>query len=120
MVPNVVTVSGLARFYLKSAHPEFELYISPVQINPANQVLPITDPPEYGKELVDAVGYFYTQNMPEDTKALEHGVFDNEHVHEAVDDRVRRASRVFPATSSRGSTRGCSTSTSARSTSPRT
>jgi predicted AlkP superfamily phosphohydrolase/phosphomutase len=78
MVPNVVTVSGLARFYLKSAHPEFELYISPVQINPANQVLPITDPPEYGQEIVDAVGYFYTQNMPEDTKALEHGVFDNE------------------------------------------
>jgi predicted AlkP superfamily phosphohydrolase/phosphomutase len=78
MVPNLVTVSGLARFYLKSAHPEFELYVTPVQINPANQVLPITDPPEYGAELVDAVGYFYTQNMPEDTKALEHGVFDNE------------------------------------------
>jgi predicted AlkP superfamily phosphohydrolase/phosphomutase len=77
MVPNLVTVSGLARFYLKSAHPEFELYVTPVQINPANQVLPITDPPEYGKQLVDEVGYFYTQNMPEDTKALEHGVFDN-------------------------------------------
>jgi predicted AlkP superfamily phosphohydrolase/phosphomutase len=77
MVPNLVTVSGLARFYLKSTHPVFELYITPVQINPANQVLPITDPPEYGQELVDAVGYFYTQNMPEDTKALEHGIFDN-------------------------------------------
>jgi predicted AlkP superfamily phosphohydrolase/phosphomutase len=77
MVPNLVTVSGLTRFYLKSTHPEFELYITPVQINPANQVLPITDPPEYGAELVDAVGYFYTQNMPEDTKALEHGIFDN-------------------------------------------
>ena len=78
MVPNIVTVSGLARFYLKATHPEFELYVTPVQINPANQVLPITDPVEYGTELVDAVGYFYTQNMPEDTKALEHGVFDNE------------------------------------------
>jgi predicted AlkP superfamily phosphohydrolase/phosphomutase len=77
MVPNLVNVSGIARFYLKSAHPEFELYVTPVQINPADQVLPITDPTSYGKELVDAVGYFYTQNMPEDTKALEHGVFDN-------------------------------------------
>lgn len=78
MVPMAVTVSGIARFYLKQAHPEFELYVTPVQINPANQVLPITDPPEYGQQLVDAVGYFYTQNMPEDTKALECGVFGNE------------------------------------------
>ena len=78
MVPGMVKVSGIARFYLKSAHPEFELYVTPIQINPADQVLPITDPPEYGQELVDAVGYFYTQNMPEDTKALEYGVFGNE------------------------------------------
>jgi len=78
MVPNLVSVSGVARFYLKSAHPQFELYVSPVQIDPADQVLPITDPPEYGRELVDAVGHFYTQNMPEDTKALEHGVFGND------------------------------------------
>jgi len=78
MVPMAVTVSGIARFLLKQAHPEFELYVTPVQINPANQILPVTDPPEYGKELVDALGYFYTQNMPEDTKALECGVFGNE------------------------------------------
>ncbi len=78
MVPMAVKVSGIARFMLKQAHPEFELYVTPVQINPANQVLPITDPPEYGQELVDALGYFYTQNMPEDTKALECGVFGNE------------------------------------------
>lgn len=78
IVPALVNVSGIVRFYLKSAHPEFELYATPVQINPADQVLPITDPPEYGRELVDAVGYFYTQTMPEDTKALECGVFGNE------------------------------------------
>lgn len=77
MVPGIVRVSGLVRFHLKSTHPEFELYATPVQIDPADQVMPITDPIEYGRELVDAVGYFYTQNMPEDTKALEHGVFGN-------------------------------------------
>ncbi len=77
MVPGVVTVSGIARFFLKSVHPEFGLYVSPVQINPANQALPITEPPGYGKELVDELGYFYTQGMAEDTKALEHGIFGN-------------------------------------------
>jgi len=54
MVPNLVSVSGIARFYLKQAHPEFELYVTPIQINPADQVLPVTDPPSYGKEIVDA------------------------------------------------------------------
>jgi len=78
MVPSIVNVSGIARFYLKSTHPKFGLYVTPIQINPADQILPITDPPEYGAELVDAVGYFYTQNMPEDTKALDHAVFGNE------------------------------------------
>ena len=77
MVPAIVNVSGVVRFFLKSTAPEFELYATPVQINAADQVLPITDPPEYGSELVDAVGHFYTQNMPEDTKALEHGIFGN-------------------------------------------
>ncbi len=77
MVPHLVTVPGIVRFFLKSVRPDFVLYASPVQINPADQALPITDPPGYGRELVDAVGLFYTQGMAEDTKALENGVFGN-------------------------------------------
>ncbi len=77
MVPHMVGVNGLVRFYLKSVRPEFELYATPIQINPANQALPITEPPGYGDELVDGLGFFYTQGMPEDTKALEHTVFGN-------------------------------------------
>ena len=120
MVPNLVTVSGLARFYLKSAHPEFELYVTPVQINPANQVLPITDPPEYGTELVDAVGLLL--------HAEHAGGHEGARARRLRERRFSRGSRGSSSTSgsrcsgtsSRSSTRGCSTSTSARSTSRRT
>jgi predicted AlkP superfamily phosphohydrolase/phosphomutase len=93
MVPHLVKVPGIVRFFLKSAHPQFTLYASPVQINPRDQALPITDPPEYGAELVDAVGLFYTQGMAEDTKALENGVFGNKEFTELAevifDERIR-------------------------------
>jgi predicted AlkP superfamily phosphohydrolase/phosphomutase len=85
MVPRLVKVPGIVRFFLKSAHPEFTLYASPVQINPRNQALPITDPPEYGAELAEAVGLFYTQGMAEDTKALENGVFGNKEFTELAE-----------------------------------
>jgi predicted AlkP superfamily phosphohydrolase/phosphomutase len=37
--------------------------------------MPIVNPPELGRELVKALGPFYTQGMPEDTAALREGVF---------------------------------------------
>jgi len=77
MVPRLVKVPGIVRFFLKSVRPDFVLYASPVQIDPADQALPVTDPPSYGRELVDALGPFYTQGMAEDTKAIENGVFGN-------------------------------------------
>ncbi len=75
--PDVVSVKGLVQFYLKSAHPDFGLYITPVQISPFNPALPISTPPEYATELAEAIGGYYTQGMPEDTKALEKDVFGN-------------------------------------------
>jgi len=77
MVPHLVKVGGIVKFFLKSVRPEFGLYASPIDINPRNQALPITDPPGYGPELAEALGLFYTQGMAEDTKALESGVFGN-------------------------------------------
>jgi predicted AlkP superfamily phosphohydrolase/phosphomutase len=85
MVPHLVKVPGIVRFLLKSVRPDFVLYASPVQIDAADQALPITDPSSYGRELVDAVGEFYTQGMAEDTKALENGVFGNREFTELAD-----------------------------------
>ena len=68
-------VRAIVRFYLKQAHPELELYVSPLQIDPASPALPISTPESFATELAEATGRFYTQGMPEDTKTLTGGVF---------------------------------------------
>ena len=77
-IPMAMTLSGIVRFYLKSLEPDLELYASPVDIDPRNQATPISTPEAFAEELADATGLFYTEGMPEDTKALTEGVFGPE------------------------------------------
>jgi len=77
LVPLFVSVKGICRFYLKQAHPRFQLYVSPINIDPANPVLPLSTPPSYSRTLAKEVGEFYTQGIAEDTKALSDGVLDD-------------------------------------------
>lgn len=67
-------LAGEVRFYLKGLDPFFELYASPVNIDPFAPVMPLSTPPEYAAELAGATGRFYTQGMPEDTKGRKTGV----------------------------------------------
>ncbi|MFW6198266.1 MAG: alkaline phosphatase family protein [Acidobacteriota bacterium] len=76
VIPYLNTLYGAARFYLRSVRPEFELYVSPIQIDPMAPAMPISTPESFATELAEATGRYYTQEMPEDTKALQHGVFD--------------------------------------------
>ena len=62
------------RFFLKQLEPYFELYVSPINIDPMAPALPISSPARYAAELARATGRFYTQGMPEDTKGLKTGV----------------------------------------------
>lgn len=63
------TLPGEVRFLLKSLAPYFELYVSPINFDPYAPALPISTPEDYAAELADAEGRFYTQGMPEDTRA---------------------------------------------------
>jgi predicted AlkP superfamily phosphohydrolase/phosphomutase len=63
------------RFYLKELDPYFELYASPLDLDPLNPALPISTPNSYAAELAEASGRFYSQGLPEETKALKTGVF---------------------------------------------
>jgi predicted AlkP superfamily phosphohydrolase/phosphomutase len=54
------------------------MYISPINIDPADPSLPVVAPESYGKKLVDKVGQFYTQGFPEDTKALSEGILSED------------------------------------------
>lgn len=70
------TLRGICRFYLKQVSPQFELYVTPIQIDPLAPALPISTPSSYAAELAGAMGRFYTQGMPEDTKSYSSGVFN--------------------------------------------
>ena len=72
------TVRAVVRFHLKQVHPELELYASPLNIDPAQPVMPISTPDDYSAELAAATGRYYTQEMPEDTKVLSAGIFSRD------------------------------------------
>ena len=69
-------LNGIVRFYLKSVRPFLQLYMSPVNLDPANPAMPISVPAEEAGQLQAAMGPYYTQGMPDDTKALEAAVLD--------------------------------------------
>jgi len=69
-VDLLTDVYGIFRVYLLGTGPEFNMYVTSVQIDPENPVIDITYPREYGKELVKEIGLFATLGIPEDTKAV--------------------------------------------------
>ncbi|PIE01555.1 MAG: hypothetical protein CSA81_11535 [Acidobacteria bacterium] len=74
-VPWLVEFSAVCRFYLKQIGPTFQLYVSPLQINPDDPILPISNPSSWSSDLCKCLGYFYTQELPHDTKAFFCDVF---------------------------------------------
>ncbi|RMF83995.1 MAG: nucleotide pyrophosphatase, partial [Planctomycetota bacterium] len=71
-------LNGIARFYLKSLRDPFELYCSPIQIDPDRPVLPISHPMVYSSYLARTQGPFYTLGLAEDTGALDRSVLDED------------------------------------------
>ena len=77
LLPYVAGVSGIVRFFLKQTRPQLEMYVSPVNIDPADPAFPISTPENYSRQLVDEVGRFYTQGMAEETAGLSAGVLND-------------------------------------------
>jgi predicted AlkP superfamily phosphohydrolase/phosphomutase len=71
------SVHGIARFYLKRLEPSFELYVSPVNIDPIDPIVPVSSPTRASRELAESVGLYYTQGMPEDVNALKDRLLDD-------------------------------------------
>jgi predicted AlkP superfamily phosphohydrolase/phosphomutase len=74
-IPYVVGLSSIGRFYLQEVRPDFKLYVTPLQINPEQPHTPISGPEDWSEDLHDVLGPFYTQELPEETKAFSEGVF---------------------------------------------
>jgi len=93
LVPYWTTVKGVCKFYLKQVRPGFQLYVTPLNLDPSDPALPISTPKVYARELSEELGPFYTLGIAEDTKALTTGVLtDAEYLQEAqsvLDEQLR-------------------------------
>lgn len=93
LISYAVEASGICRFYLKNTRRPFGLYVTPINIDPANPSIPLTTPPDYSKRLVKELGYFYTQGMVEDTHALSTKILSEEEYRQQAmfvhDERMR-------------------------------
>ena len=97
LVPVFANVKGMCRFYLKQAHPRFQLYVSPINIDPAAPALPISTPSSYSRFLTDEAGEFHTQGIAEDTKALSDGVLDDTEYLQQARTVLAEHRRIFDA-----------------------
>ena len=95
LMPFIGTVKGICRFYLKQTHPRFQLYVSPINIDPSNPALPISTPTNYSRDLAKQTGEFHTQGIAEDTKALTAGVLDDKEYLEQARTVLAEHRRAF-------------------------
>ena len=87
----------MCRFYLKQTHPRFQLYVSPINIDPADPALPISTPSSYSRSLTDEIGEFHTQGIAEDTKALSDGMLDDKEYLQQARTVLAEHRRIFDA-----------------------
>jgi len=97
LMPFIGNVKGICRFYLKQTHPRFQLYVSPINIDPENPALPISTPSSYSRDLAKQIGEFHTQGIAEDTKARMADVFDDKEYLEQAHTVLAEHRRAFDA-----------------------
>ncbi len=75
LLPHLALAHGMFRVFAKQLHPGFQLYVSPVNVDPLSPALPVSNPSSYGKAVAQEIGRYFTLGIPEDTAALRQGVF---------------------------------------------
>ncbi len=63
-------VSGMARFRLVATDPDIELFLSPINYDPADPAIRVTEPFEYARSLYEAVGDYKTVGWNHETWGL--------------------------------------------------
>ena len=77
-------VSGICRFYLQEASPNFKLYVTPINIDPSAPAAQLSEPASFIQDVSSRLGLFYTTGFQEDYNARKDGVFrDDEFLRQA-------------------------------------
>ncbi len=82
-------VSGICRFYLQEVFPNFRLYVTPVNANPLEPAIKLTEPTGFSRKIADKLGLFYTTGFQEDHKALSRKIFTDDEFMEQAESVLR-------------------------------
>jgi predicted AlkP superfamily phosphohydrolase/phosphomutase len=97
MMPHLSSVGGIARFLLKGVRPHFQLYVTPINIDPedAAQAGTIAYPASYGADIARSIGSFWTKGLPADTKAFDYGIINDEEYVQQAEEILRERIALF-------------------------
>ncbi len=73
-----VKVKGIVRVYINSISPEFELYVTPINLDPSSPAMPISYPSMFSSYLSNLQGPYATLGLAEDTWALNERMIDEQ------------------------------------------
>jgi predicted AlkP superfamily phosphohydrolase/phosphomutase len=78
------SASGICRFYLQQVAPNFRLYVSPVNIDPAAPAMQVSEPGSFVQDVAGRLGAFPTAGFQEDYQARKNDLFvDDEFARQA-------------------------------------
>ncbi len=72
------SAKGIARLLITGTDPHLELYMTPINIDPASPALPISHPASYAIYLSKLMGSYSTLGLAEDTWAMNERVLDED------------------------------------------
>jgi len=97
MAPGI-KLRGICRFYLQQFDSRFEMYCTPLQIDPAKPAMPISHPKVYSTYLACRQGPFATLGLAEDTASLSEGILSEDaFLEEAYQIHEEREKMFFDA-----------------------
>ncbi len=88
-------VWGICQFLLLNIDPEFELYVTPIQIDPNKPAMPISHPTVYATYLAKNQGRYATLGLAEDSWALNTGIINDNQFWEQVVRSDREREKMF-------------------------
>ena len=79
------SAGGICRFFLQEVAPNFRLYVTPINMDPAAPAQKMSEPKSFIQDVAGKLGPFYTTGFQEDHKARSNGIFsDDEFARQAA------------------------------------
>ncbi len=75
LIEHLASTRGMIRIFAKQLHPAVSIYISPINLDPLDPALPLSNPSRMAPDYAKVIGRYPTVGIPQDTAALRNGVF---------------------------------------------